>query len=474
VKKRVRPATALTEETPGVVPACEARKATGRKPSKKASVSAQFADAASCRSHAAAWLNAAREDIAAKHGGDLMVHNAGQEHALIRGVPLPALALEYLFQNTVLPLGGRVTQIVGLPGSCKSGLAIEFGRWFIDSGGVVVYREHESKYSPDWVPSIIGWDRQDSFMLHACHSINDWQNSLLTWDAKIQEMMDGKSAKEPGPGAVYPVLNVVDSVMGKSMEESQDRVVAAGHAGRDHPVEAGSITKFMRAYPQRVANWPFHTILINHLRLSKDPTTQAKVRDKPGGWQKDFQETFEVESSKIGAISTAEFDGLRLQLQTYKNSLGTGGRRIEVCVRWWEEDDPERPGEYRQKTVWDWDEATILLLAKHLQPEARRNRAKKLLDLSVNDRGLVTSKRLGVGVDEQPPASFAEASAKLHADAELLRELRRVLGIKVRAVFTPGVDFREQMLGSRGAAAEAYKSEKAYRAAKQKKKRPFG
>ena len=373
----------------------------------------------------------------------------GDTGGLVIGVPLPSLSFEYLLENTVLPFG-RMTQILGKEGSCKSGLAMDMVRWVVvQSGGVGCLFENESKFSPDWALSIIGWEYEKMLAVLPCRSMNDWQKRLLKTTRELQLAMDIKNG-----GMLYPVLMIVDSIMGKSLEESQDRVTAAGFAGRDFAVEAASITKFMRAYPHRILEWPFHLVCINHLRPKMDPHTKTVDRDRAGGRGKEFQETFELEVSRVKDLRTTKYDGLGLKIKCYKNSLGSSRRTIPVEVRWWREEIPCRDNDWLQVTEWCWDASTVDMLASLVDSE--KARVRDVIDISVSgNRGY--SKRLGVKSSE--PISKAELGKMIHSDPVLMAELRRALGIKVRDVFKPGVDYFVQRGVAKGQLAAAYKQE---------------
>ena len=382
---------------------------------------------------------------AAKEFGDPDICTAGEAGRLVLGVPLPCFALEYLFQNTVLPFG-RVMQLAGVEGTCKSGVACEIARWFIvKCGGIAAVKEHESKYSPDWTMSIIGWENEDSFGYVPCDSVDDWQKRQLYFLNKIKKQMQGTST-EPGPGMVYPVLSIVDSIMGKGTKDSQQRIDDNGSAGRDFPIEAQSITKYMRHVPQKIRQWPFFIILVNHEKPQKDPQTQAIIRNKAGGRGKEFQETFEIGMSKIKKIATKDYDGLTLQMRCYKNSLGVTDRKLQVDVRWWDqplnEDDPKSP--WKQHTVFDWHGATIDLLMRMKKSKTPdKGKVNGVIDLVESAGKRVHSERLGISKDDA--LSYSEAGLVLHENEEVKQDLRRVFGVKTRPAFEPGVDYRRQL-----------------------------
>lgn len=364
--------------------------------------------------------------------------------ALVMGVPVPSFSAEYLFQNNFFPLE-RVIQLVGKEGTCKSGLGAEIMRWFISIGGGLGYvLENESKFSQDWFPSILGWENKNAFGLIPCDSVDDWQERYLFLLQRTKDEMQGDKTK-PGPGLIYPMFAMVDSVMGKSMAESQRTIDANGHAGRSHPIEALSITAFMRHVPQKLRGWPFSLLLINHLKLSQKPGSYVEKRNLAGGTGKEFQETLELEMRKTGKLKARTYEGLNLELRCEKNAMGVTSRRIPLRVLWWAE--PDEPGNkrsrHRQKTVWDWHGSTIDLLKKMEGAEAsRRKEVIDLRDIKVGKSKRIWSKALKISKSDA--VLPYDAGRLLMETPGVLQDLRNVFGVKVGAVFTFGKDYLKQ------------------------------
>jgi hypothetical protein len=420
-----------------------AAKKPGKRMSKADQLKASWSAPDQIRTNVSAALTSMIDGVKAS-GDDLAAHSIGEAHKLICGIPLPGLAFEYLVQNNVWPLG-RVSQILGTEGSFKSQLTIEMARIFIEAAGGSWLGEHESKLSPDWVSSTIGWDREDSYKLEWCDSMDEWQQKLMSITAKNKRFMMGTKT-EPGPGAVYPLLFVVDSIMGKAMQETQDRIVSAGSAGRDHPIEAKSLTSFMRTYPQSISRWPFHFMMVNHLRPKKvtGHGVTTVERDRAGGRGKEFQESFEIEMEKRGKISSVNFDGRYVQLKVFKNSMGMDGRSIIVPIRWWQEDDPNVEGGWRQVTKWDWNSATVALLGgEYGLTNEEKSRVKDVLDLHMPNKAKAYSKTLGIKPEQALP--LEDVGRMIHENEEVMRGVRRALGVKMRTVFTAGTDYMEQL-----------------------------
>jgi len=387
-----------------------------------------------------------------KDAGDAEIATVGTDVFLLIGIPLPSFCLEYLLGITVWPLS-RLVMVVGPEASMKSAFLFEITRWFKDEcEGPGFTLEHESKFSEIFARSIIGWQHKRATGHIPCDSINAWQMFMQSIFKQLKLMMIG-TAKNKGPGMLFPVHMTVDSIMGKSMMETQERVEKKGFADRDHPVEAKSITSFLRKIPQDIRRWPFALTCVNHLKCEKDERGFLK-RNKAGGKALDFQETFEIEMSRVKRFAAKHYEALQLRMKCAKSSLGTDARNMLVDVLFWDEPvDPDDPdGDWRQKTVFDWHGATIRLLLGMKDQEIQRWKGDKaaddpgVLDLTELSRGNkgkgVWSKKLGIPKDD--PVSFEEAGRMLMENEQVLTALRHRFGIKIFPEFQPGVDYRRQ------------------------------
>ena len=377
---------------------------------------------------------------------DDSIATAGEVGGMVLGIPLPSFALEYCLQNTVWPLE-RVTQVVGIQGTSKSGFTYEVGKWFRKANGIATIFEHESKYSPDWAMSHVGWDDPDAFGVIPCKSVDDWQAKVGWMIDKCKRAMTG-TKKEPGSGRIWPWLGIVDSIMGKAAAETQKNIQTKGSAGRARPLEALIITQYLRALPESMSGWPFSFLTVNHLKPDKDPYTQAIIRNKSGGRGLDFMETWELElSSQMNKrIRTANTDGTRLFLACKKNSLGITDRKIPVDVTWWQEevyDAQIGDTAWRQITEWDWFAASIrLLLTLPKVEEAKAKLLAEIINVVPLKGGKVACKALGIS--KASPLSYKEAGMVLQETPEVLDALRKLYGVKLREAFVNNVDYRKQ------------------------------
>lgn len=377
----------------------------------------------------------------AQEYGDESACLLGEAGRLIVGIPFPSLCLEYVFQNSVFPLE-RISQVVGIEGTFKSAFTAEVARWFLEHYGYAQLLEHETKFGADLAESIVGSQYANRFVVVPCDSINDWQKRLQFAIRSLQAQMQG-TKERPGPGKIIPALFIVDSVMAKATEETQQKIEKLGYADRNFPDEARAITAFMRKVPADIRRWPFAILAVNHLK----PMTNAQgltERHKAGGRGLSFQETFEIELKRHAQYrqDRATKCGRRIVLEVYKNALGTDRLAIPVDIFWWTEDVVnEETGvvETRQRTQFCWHTTTVKLLMN----SENKNVRQVVNFVPVRNRTAVACRELGISAES--PLSLEEAGEVLMQSADIVRELRRILGIKERKIFQPGVDYDKQL-----------------------------
>ncbi len=377
-------------------------------------------------------------EIARKKFGHGAVLAGSDTNQLVVGIPMPSLALEWLIQQDVFPLS-VIVMLVGKWRTCKSALLYEIFRWFDKCNGGSILNEAETKFSPDLCQSIMGYeDGEVPIILNRCKSLDDWQRYLTFYLKEQKKAMIG-TVENPGPGRTIPVCFAVDSIMGKSAEEQNDKISKSGAAGRAFPIEALMITQYLRAIAHEFDNWPFSLVLINHLKTAISAETGESVRRKAGGDFASFQESFELETSCWKQkIDTAHFDGIGIRITCEKNSFGQTGRKIKTRMLWWDEqhgEDAYGPV-YRQKTVWDWDWSTINFL-DDISPKSKQRLKEVGFDLDTRSPAadmdcLARCRAVGMGKDDY--LSFQEVGAMIRNNEDVCNRIRTALSIKRRAV----------------------------------------
>jgi RecA/RadA recombinase len=361
------------------------------------------------------------------------------------GLPLPALALRYLFQSTMYPLG-TIAQITGEEGCCKTAFMNEVFRWHLVYGGGAVFVENEGKDAPELRGSLLGWNQSwlNRVEVVYTHTLEDWMDALTAFTqiaARYQDSPDG-------PGRTIPIAFGIDSIMGTAPRAQLEKILEAGHASRDFALAALLISQYMRTMPNAIKTYPFSVLGTNHLKPSTDYMGRP-VNNIGGGKSVKFMEVFEVEMHKAPGcdIDRLEYGGLRLSIILRKNSLGPSRKRITAELLWWltEYQDAEGRQGFRQQTAWDWDTASIELLLSFENMKGKRtiyNHLMDVCDIRVANKGNRTGWSRALGVPESDPQEFRVLGSKLEQRPDLLQAMYPLLGITPRIPFQPGMDFR--------------------------------
>lgn len=366
------------------------------------------------------------------------------------GLRLPALCLRYLFQSTVFPLS-RMIQITGEEGSAKSAFLYELFGWHMNYGGGAVLAENENKDSPELRNSILQWNPTwlNRMVKVETFSLEEWQDMLTKYVDVARKQQDAKD----GPGRTLPICFGVDSIMATAPQAEIDAVRKDGHATRGYALAANLIARYMRTMPERIRSYPFTIAGTNHLKPSTDargfPTSNI-----PGGKAVKFMETYEIEMKRTAGhdIDLLDYGGLRVQLKATKNSLGPSRKSITAELLWWNAESED--GTVRQQTAWDWDTASIELIAALENAKGKKtifNKLSEITGIKIASRPLRTAYSDLLGIPQSDPQLYRVVGAKLEEHPEILADVYRVLGVHQRFEFQPGRDYMEM----RSAAARA-------------------
>lgn len=365
-------------------------------------------------------------------------HTGKEAEERIVGLPL-MFAPSYLFQSTVLPLG-RMTMIVGAPGSLKTSLLYEMFRWHRAYKGRNVLFEVESKMSPDLMNSILNYD-YNAVAVQSCQSLDECIRNLSNAISRIKAGLIGVKGA-PGPGKAIPVGIGIDSLTAKMSEESATRFASDG-PGRAFPAEAQFLTQTMRAIPGLIDDWPWSLLCVNHEKKAINASVPHQ-KIIPGGIGLEFQSTFIIEMAFMKDIKTADLKGVRVLMRMKKNSLGQSRGRLEAEMLWGM--DYDSPEGAVQRTFWNWYAASIDLLISFNKDGTKSlwNRINEIVDINRPKANRVWSTVLGIPKDD--PVTFHEAGRLLEQREDILQQLRPLLGIKTRKPFVEGLDYRSQLL----------------------------
>ena len=369
--------------------------------------------------------------------------------AVVVGIPLPSLALEYVTGNSVWPLSS-VCQIAGRWGTCKSTLAYDIFRWFYEYGGRSICLDTESKFNPELCRSIMrsGEDSR-AFHYNRCKSVEDWQDRLTFYVKEWKKILIG-TKEQPGPGKGVPVVFSLDRLAGASSEEVQEKILKEGHAERMHPVNALKNSIYLSGIRSEFDYWPFSLVIVNHLKNRVDDTGRSDDYT-PGSERYNFIESYELRTSVwTRKIQNSQFEGIGIRIQCAKNSLAPTGRRIRTRMLWWSDfdDNGEKIDDYR---IWDWNWATVAMLYD-LQTNSRGPEGARLKKLgwkmdfkspSADIDCLASSPNLGMKKGEW--LRWGEVGEMIHSNPEVMALLRKALSIEVRRGMSLGDDYEHQV-----------------------------
>lgn len=391
----------------------------------------------------------------------------GSKDYVLCGLKIP-FALEYLLDCSVWPLGTCV-EISGESDSNKTTFLFELGRIFNGAGGWLDLILTESKYSPDLAFSLMGWPDElghSPLVMNKGNTMNEWQRLLngrigaikgwITKGAKIKSGEKDKNGEpkilEIFPGAFYPVLFGIDSLMGQVLESTDKKVESEGASGRGFAVEAGSLTVFLKTLSNNVSDWPFSVVYINHGKVDKIDDYREVYRT-PGGNQAKFQATFRIRSKRIRKMVFAETAdvaalyrrGYVLELSMYKSSLGEGYRKIRLPFLWSFRQFEETS---RQVSAFDWDASLVMIILAQHADEGFKDESKKILrdklDAICHVRPVqsadipthAVSKNFG-----EEPMTLSELGKKIQESPQMIKGLRDAFGIKCYTAWDGATDF---------------------------------
>lgn len=381
-------------------------------------------------------------NAAAMRSGDRRVLVGTDNDCLVIGIKAPSLCWEYLTQNNVLPFG-RMSLICGTEAAGKSSLVFEMLRWSLQENGLGCILEHEGKIDTQYLKSFLQPDQFEKYFVAECDNINDWQNEFQSFVRSLQGFYrDRKAADRPG-------FIAVDSLVGRVMQETQDRIEKDGFAGRGFAVEALSVTNLLKSKAMAaIQRMPVHLALVCQVKemMESKGLFSVPVRNKAGGKQKEFVATYEINLRKKGKPSEkASQRFMPVELELIKNSLGAERRKMIVNLVWYNQPERRRenPNAPALVSEWQWHAATAQLLLT--PPEVFRTEIKKRLNVQeVKGKRKLYCPELGIA--QENAVSFTDLGIAVMENTAMLEDLRDLFGVARRPVFRAGDDFK-QMAG---------------------------
>jgi len=361
---------------------------------------------------------------------------------VVTGIPLPSLVMRYFFRSTVFPLS-KIVPLTGQEGSCKSAFLYEIMRWHYMANGGAALAQNENKDSPELRRSILKYNPEwaSKFFKEDTTSLEEWQEFLIRTLSSTKEIYeDSKTA-----GAVWPLILGVDSITATGTAAELENIHSDGFASRGFAVMANLISRFMRAMPGQLRNYPFTVVGTNHLKPGTDAMGRPKD-DIPGGKSVKFMETYEIKMVRIKDIDKANYGGITVQFTLQKNSLGPSRFSVKADLLWWRAPGPN--GKPRQETAWDWETASIELLLAFESCKGKKGlyrRLQEVCDIHVISKTTRKAWSNVLGVPKDSPTTFRQLGRLLETRQDILVQLYEILGIEVRTVWDQRIPYSEFM-----------------------------
>jgi hypothetical protein len=368
---------------------------------------------------------------AQKKFGDLEVYTADAHVRTNHGVPIPCIPLQYLLTTNVIPCE-RMGAITGPYGSCKSTLAFEFIRFFLDAGGYANIIDSENKLSTKILEEVIGAEyMQSRVILNRAANIEDMSAKVIEGlKYYFDKATDGE--KDAYPLRKLPHISLLDSLSGPPAQATQATVTKEGAQGRGYSDKPIVIQNMMSSINPFLIGSEAAFIYTNHekddLSAAASPGFGGPKKRNPGGDGPDFYKTYQIRATVAKDLperTNKNAPGKLLKLKTEKNSNGPK-RDIFVEVRWITEEQviatPDGE-ETVERTVcrFNWDQSLAMLLAADHMP---KDKLKDVLTVKAQ-----TSTKYDCPQLNMKNVHPTELGAAIHADEDLCDELRKILGI---------------------------------------------
>jgi hypothetical protein len=348
-------------------------------------------------------------DAAEKELGPGALYTPSTKKTRHVGLPLPSFSFEFLLGSNVLWLGSSYG-LAGPTQSFKSSLAMDLMRTVLRLGGYGSTVETEGgKVSEVMIASLLGELRKHHKLMPR-RTVEEAQDALtfvVGWFEKTFPKND----------TLFALM--LDSLFGPPGEEKRRAILKEGHASRSYPIEALLWSAWLQTFSPGLTGYPIIFLFVNHLKKQMEGDSWRH----PGGDAQDFYSTVYFHVSKVRVYDGADMAINQVQVRTVKNSFYLPGRRIYV---------PYVFDKVDNRLYFDWGHSTADLLASDLVPSTVKN----VLDVKTSGKSMTalartfSCKQLGL-----KDVKGSELGAAIHADAEIMTQLRQAARINLYDVW---------------------------------------
>lgn len=349
-------------------------------------------------------------------------------------LPFRPFSLRWLFSNSGFVVG-RMTELVGLTESCKTGLLFEIYRWHLELGGYYKHLLCEPRDSPDLRRSIVGEKYKSKEVVIPCSYLESWQKAatatLKTYEKNFPRSPLGTS------DAYHLVCDGVDSMTSVTTEKAATEIYENGCASPGFSPIARAITDWSRVYFNKMSPYPVSFVGINHIK-DKPNSQGLPTKTIPGGAHLGYAATTILNLRCADKFDRHGFSGREIEIKTIKNSLSTAGEARSLKVEMvWKTDE-----EGRQTTHWDWDRATILLLKSFAPSSAVRKKIDEIVNIEGHNLTTSRASCKALGLKNAP---FSEIGKAIGESEEITSALDSLFRVRRRHEWRPGVPYSQQL-----------------------------
>lgn len=362
----------------------------------------------------------------------------GSDEAILCGVPVPSLAMQYLLNSTVLPVG-RIMEVYGEPGAGKSTFLYELMRWFLEAGGYCYLGETEQKDSTSLRRAVFAYDFNKLERV-----IAKYDTSFEGWTHSLQDAITYFDDAYNQVGPVFPVLYGIDAVTSVETESSIEDYSDKGEIKTGYARLALHLAKFLRTLPAMYCKKPYMLVFLNHVK--KDTSGGYGPKNiLPGGSALYYGSHLILELSSTAPRVYANKTVKYVTIKIAKNGVQKQGESFIVPMEYWTLPDPLNPEQRLQQVMYDWYSADIKFLLDYMNNSElgleKRKAVKAILDLNkgTGKEACVWSEALGI--PEMEPLSLHEAGKVLHNNKEVMRKLQGYFITTDSIAFTAGTDY---------------------------------
>lgn len=347
-----------------------------------------------------------------------------------KGLPNPPLLWQALIRQDVFPIN-KIIEVFGKPDTCKTVMSLEFGRWFMNCGGRVVFLDAE-EIPGDVAQSFYG-DRlldTDRFQWIEVDNSDEAQERIRMVIKAVQSEQEKDDIKCARPTLI--ILDSLPALVDKKTEKTFEKD-GFGKEVVGHTAKAWS--KPIAVIANMLKDSRCSLVIINH----EHQNIGYGGLTTPGGRRIGFEKSLSIRTKKasVGKSSSSEFKNTYskvITLKLRKNASGPSRTENKQIQQW-----PFRWQINPEKYWWDNGYAISHKISKYLK---ERGPLGPLRSITKNGFKFSTSGK--VELDKGPGIRIADLFLDEHYET-----FREAFGVKKRTKIDLPEDAREARAAAR-------------------------